>query len=150
MVKVDGVALIHLVVVVKDDFGALGFVAVDNQLVAQILVGLDGVGSRVARLSVGYAGQAVGLQSLAGLVIDVRNRSLLGVWGVDNISIFTWISWNEAIWTYRYTINRWCISFILRNNNLSGFSRVSRVIRILGWCVPLEWFFILTTKDSIT
>ena len=39
MVKVDGVALIHLGVVVKDDFGALGVVA--YQLVAQILVGLD-------------------------------------------------------------------------------------------------------------
>ena len=41
MVKVDGVGLILAAIVIKDDFGALGFVAVVNQLVAQILVGLD-------------------------------------------------------------------------------------------------------------
>ena len=146
MVKVDGVALIHLGVVVKDDFGALGVVA--YQLVAQILVGLDWIGGGVARLGIRYAGRGVGLQGLARLVVDVRNRCLLGVWGVDNISIFTWISWNEAIWTYRYTINLWGISFIFRNNNLSGFSWGIRVIRILGWCVPHEWFIILTNKES--
>ena len=145
--KVDGVSLIHLVIVVKDDFGALGVVA--HQLVAQSLVGLDRVGGGVARLGIRYAGLAVGLQGRARLVIDVRNRSLLGVWGVDNFSIFTWISWNEAIWTYRYTIitNLWGISFIFRNNNLSGFSRVIR-IRILGWYVPHEWITILINKES--
>ena len=147
MVKVDGVALIHLGVVVKDDFGALGVVA--YQLVAQILVGLDWIGGGVARLGIRYAGRGVGLQGLARLVVDVRNRCLLGVGRVDNLSIFTWISWNEAIWTYRYTINLWCISFVLRNNNLSGFSRVIRVIRIWGWFFPHEWITILINRDSI-
>ena len=158
MVKVDGVALILVVVFVKDDFGTVGVIA--HQHVAKILVGLNVLGGSVARLGIRLAAKRRGLQGLACLVVDVRNRCLLGVWGVDNISIFTWIiswheaiwtyryTWNEAIWTYRFTINLWCISFVLRNNNLSGFSWVILVIRILGWYLPHEWFIILTNKES--
>ena len=51
------------------------------------MVGLDRVGGGVARLSVGYAGQGVGLQGLALRVVDVHNRCLLGVGIVGNNDI---------------------------------------------------------------
>ena len=71
------------------------------------------------------------LQVSLSRIVDVDDFGFLGISSVDNCSIYTWISWNEAIWTYRYnTINLWCISFVLRNNNLSSFSWVVIVIRI--------------------
>ena len=148
MAQVNRVGLICRIVIVKDDFSAVGIVT--YQSVAKTSVGVDcGLGG-VAALGVRYAVQIVDLQGLPSLVVNVSYASLLLVGSVDNYSIFTWIIWNEAIWTYRYTFNLWCISFVLRNNNLSSFSRVIRVIRILGWCVSHEWIIILINKDSIT
>ena len=145
--QVYSVGLIYRIVVVKDNLAAVGIVT--YQSVAEASVGVDCCLGGVAALGVRYAVQIVDLQGLPGLVVNVGYASLLGVGSVDNFSIFTWMSWDEAIWTYRYTINLWCISFVLRNNNLSSFSRVIRVIRILGWCVSHEWIIILINKDSI-
>ena len=90
--------LVILVVIVKDDFGTVGVIA--HQHVAKILVGLNVLGGSVARLGIRLAAKRRGLQGLARRVVrvvNVRDGSLLVVGRVDNLSIFTWISWNEAI-----------------------------------------------------
>ena len=93
--------LVILVVIVKDDFGTVGVIA--HQHVAKILVGLNVLGGSVARLGIRLAAKRRGLQGLARRVVDVRNRCLLGIGRVDNLSIFTWIIWLEG--TYCNTIN---------------------------------------------
>ena len=73
--------LIFSVVIVKDDFSAVGGIA--HQYVAKILVGLNILGSSVARLSIRLAAQRRGLQGLASGLVNVGYGCLLGVWSVS-------------------------------------------------------------------
>ena len=81
--------LVVLVVVVKDDFGAVGGIA--HQRVAKILVGLNIIGGSVARLGIRLAAQRLGVQGLARHVVNVLDGSLLVVSrvGNDNVNVFS-------------------------------------------------------------
>ena len=111
MLEVNLEGLIFSVVIVKDDFGTVGGIA--HQHVAKILVGLNIIGSSVARLGIRLAAKRRGLQGLARRVVNVRDGSLLGIGRVDN-RLFS-LGWRIGIDHYavngrlirRVAWNRW-------------------------------------------